>query len=409
MKVAYVVSRYPHISHTFIRREVEALRDEGVEVHTFTVRRSEEEDRFSAADREAAATTTPILPVPLLTLLRSHVTAIRRSPTAYVRTLVTTVRGAPTGIHSSTWAFFYFLEGIVLWWHCDQRGIRHVHAHFANVGCDVARVAARFGRGSDPDGRWSWSFTMHGYTEFSDVSRYDLPGKANDADAVVAISDFARSQLVISSDPPTWPRLHIVHCGIDVNEFSPTTPSDEPGPLRVLFLGRLVFEKGPVVLVEAVRLLRDSGMAIHLTLVGEGPARADIARLVVEAGLEANVTMVGAVPPDEAPSHYHQADVFCLPSFAEGLPVVLMEAMSCCLPVVTTYVNGIPELVTDGVEGRTVTPGRSDRIADALRDMSLPERRREMGVAGRKKVEREFDITMVGPELVAIFRTLPGT
>jgi colanic acid/amylovoran biosynthesis glycosyltransferase len=121
------------------------------------------------------------------------------------------------------------------------------------------------------------------------------------------------------------------------------------------------------------------------------------------------VTLLGAVAPEEARSHYHRADVFCLPSFAEGVPVVLMEAMSCGLPVVTTYITGIPELVTDGVEGHTVTPGRADLVAEALRKLSDPARRRAMGEAGRTKVEREFDIATVGPQLVAVFEALPGT
>jgi colanic acid/amylovoran biosynthesis glycosyltransferase len=409
VKVAYVASRYPHISHTFIRREVEALRAEGVEVHTFTVRSSEAEAHFGPADREAERTTTAILPISPVRLARIQLAALRRSPEAYLRTLLATVRGAPVGLRSWVWALFYFLEGTVLWWHCDRRGVRHVHAHFANVGADVARVAARFGRASDGEGTWSWSFTMHGYAEFYEMKGHDVPGKANDADAVVCISDYARSQLVMWTEPPAWSRFHIVHCGVDVDEFTPAPLVTEPHPLRLLFLGRLVVEKGPVVLVEALGLLRAGGIDAELTMVGEGPARAEIERTVHELGLDDHVVLLGAVPSDEARSHYQRADVFCLPSFAEGVPVVLMEAMSCALPVVTTYITGIPELVTDGVEGHTVTPGRADRVADALRGLTNPERRREMGEAGRQKVARDFDITTVGPQLVAVFETLPGT
>jgi glycosyltransferase involved in cell wall biosynthesis len=319
------------------------------------------------------------------------------------------VRDAPEGPRRRIWAGFYFVEGVELWWQCSGRGIRHIHAHFANVGADLARVAARFGRDSDPDEAWSWSFTMHGYTEFSDVSRFDLPGKANDADAVVCISDYARSQIMMLCEPDRWPRLHIVHCGVDVRQFSPLVSPSEPHPLRLLFLGRLVFEKGPVVLVEALGLLRASGVDAELTIVGEGPARQRIEQSVRDLGLTDHVELVGAVPPNEARTHYQRADVFCLPSFAEGVPVVLMEAMSCGLPVVTTYITGVPELVTDGVEGFTVTPGRADRIADALRELTDSERRRAMGTSGRKKVEVEFDLTMVGPLMQAVFEPLPGT
>jgi colanic acid/amylovoran biosynthesis glycosyltransferase len=409
VRVAYIASRYPHVSHTFIRREVEALRDQGVQVQTFTVRPSEGEAAFGAADRAEEQSTTSILPVSAVRLARVQLGALRRSPQAYLSTLLATVKEAPLGLRKWVWALFYFLEGIVLWSHCDRLGIRHVHAHFANVGADVARVAARFGRAADDEGRWSWSFTMHGYTEFNDVSAFGLSGKANDADAVVCISEYARSQLVMWTEPPAWSRFHIVHCGVDVGEFTLAPVAPEPHPLRLLFLGRLVVEKGPVVLVEALGLLRASGVDAVLTIVGEGPARPEIERSVAELGLGDHVSLVGAVPSDEARAHYHRADVFCLPSFAEGVPVVLMEAMSCGLPVVTTYITGIPELVTDGVEGCTVTPGRADRVADALRTLTDPARRRAMGEAGRQKVEREFDITTVGPQLVAVLEALPGT
>ena len=251
---------------------------------------------------------------------------------------------------------------------------------------------------------------MHGYTEFSDVSRFDLAGKANDADAVVCISDYARSQIMMLCEPDRWPRLHIVHCGVDVRQFSPLASPSEPHPLRLLFLGRLVFEKGPIVLVEALGLLRAGGVDAQLTIVGRGtrPTSRSNSRSATSGSTD-HVELVGAVPPNEARDHYQRADVFCLPSFAEGVPVVLMEAMSCGLPVVTTYITGIPELVTDGVDGFTVTPGRADRLADALRELTDSERRREMGTSGRKKVEMEFDLTTVGPLMQAVFEPLPGT
>jgi colanic acid/amylovoran biosynthesis glycosyltransferase len=409
VKVAYIASRYPHISHTFIRREVEALRAEGVEVHTFTVRSSEAEAHFGPADREAERTTTAILPISPVRLVRIQLAALRRSPDAYLRTLLATVRGAPVGLRSWVWALFYFLEGTVLWWHCDRRGVRHIHAHFANVGAEVARVATRFGRGADGVDSWSWSFTMHGSAEFYEMTGFDVPGKAGDADAVICISHYTRSQLVMWTDPPAWSRFHIVHCGVDVHEFTLAPVDTGPHPLRLLFLGRLMVGKGLVVLVEALGLLRFAGVEAELTIVGEGPARPEIERTIAQLGLRAHVTLLGAVAPEEARSHYHRADVFCLPSFAEGVPVVLMEAMSCGLPVVTTYITGIPELVTDGVEGHTVTPGRADLVAEALRKLSDPARRRAMGEAGRTKVEREFDIATVGPQLVAVFEALPGT
>jgi colanic acid/amylovoran biosynthesis glycosyltransferase len=407
MKVAYIASRYPHISHTFIRREIDALRAAGVEVDTFTVRRSEASDHFSYADMEADRTTTAILPISWARLLKAHGTALRRNARAYVRTLLDTVLAPATGMRMRIWRAFYFIEGMVLWWECERRGIRHVHAHFANVGADVARVAATYGR-TDTGGRWSWSFTMHGYTEFFDMRHFDLPRKTDDADAVVCISDFARSQLMIATPPETWEHLHIVHCGINVGDFVPGPERPDDGTLNILSLGRMVVEKGPRQLVEALALVVRSGVDATVTFAGDGPARASTAALAAELGVADRVTFLGAVRPDHVIDQYHAADVFCLPSFAEGVPVVLMEAMSCQLPVVTTYITGIPELVTDGVNGHTVTPGRADLLADAICGLVDPEIRRRMGVAGRSVVEREYDISSVGPQLRDLLADLPG-
>ncbi len=406
MRLAYIASRYPHLSHTFIRREVEALRAEGVEVDTFSIRPSESGGHFGAAEREAERSTTTILPVRASTLLRAHLAALGRSPGAYVRTLAATVRSSPPGVRHRTWAVFYFVEGVVLWWHCQRRGIHHVHAHFANVGADVARAAARFGRAADAAGEWSWSFTMHGYTEFTDLTRWELPGKASDADAVVCISDYARSQLMLITDPERWPRFHMVHCGIDVGEFSPAPAPASDGPLRVLSVGRLVPEKGTLLAVEAVALLKARGVDVELTLAGDGPSRGAIEERAAELGVAEQVRLVGAVPPDEVVHLYQAADVFCLPSFAEGVPVVLMEAMACGVPVVATYITGVPELVTDGVEGFTITPGRADLVADALARLVDPGLRQRMGRAGRAKVEAGYDIAAVGPQLVEVFASI---
>ena len=408
MKIGYVASRYPDVSHTFIRREVESLIADGVDVTTFTVRRSERAEHFGPADRVADSTTTSILPISALALARFQLAALVRSPSAYLSTFVATMRSAPIGLRSWIWAVFHFLEGIVLWNHCRRMGIRHLLADFAIVGADGCGVVARFGGASDGPEEWAWSFSMHGSTEFYNVRAFDLEGKVDDADGIVCISDFARTQIMMHGRAGTEERVAIVHCGVDLTEYAPGPPEEGDHPLRVLFLGRLVVEKGPVVLVEAIGLLAASGVDVHLTMAGDGPARPAVEALIRRLGLEDRVELLGTVPPNETRDLYRSADVFCLPSFAEGLPVVLMEALACSVPVVTTYITGIPELVTDGVNGYMVTPGRADLVAEALRSLTDPGRRAEMGVAGRRSVEREFDITTIGAKLRTFFARMPG-
>jgi colanic acid/amylovoran biosynthesis glycosyltransferase len=411
VKVAYIASRYPHVSHTFIRREVESLRALGVEVHTFSTRPSETASGFGPADELAAQSTTYLLPVAAGVLVRSHLQALRRSPSGYVRTLAHTFRGSPPGVKNHLWRLFYLVEGILLWAHCRDRGVRHVHAHFANVGADVARVAARFGSQVGRDGPWSWSFTMHGATEFYDVADHDLAGKSADADAVLCISDYCRSQLMYLTQPEAWERFHVVHCGVDLDAFRPSDRSaeaGEPAPLRVLAVGRLTAAKGFQILIEAVADLVRRGVDIELTIAGEGPDRRDIEKLVAELGVGDRVRLPGMVPPNEVRAYYDASDVFCLSSFAEGVPVVLMEAMACGLPVVSSGITGVPELVEEGVSGFLVPPARPDLLADALDRLTDPAVRSRMGEAGRSKVGRSYDIAKVGPQVRAVLELMPG-
>lgn len=400
MKVAYLTSRYPSLSHTFIAREVAALRRRGLEIDTFSVRRTDPALVLSQADRDAHATTEALLPpTPGALAAAAVAAAIRPRHTAHLLRSALLRRGR--GPKRTLWQLFYAVEAVLLWRRCRRAATSHVHAHFANVGADVARLAAVFGG----DG-WTWSFTMHGPTEFADVSGFDLAGKVEDAAFVICISDFCRSQLMALVDPVHWAKLLVVHCGIDLSQFEPVERAPRRGaPLRVLCVGRLVPEKGQSVLLDALARLRDAGTAVEVTLVADGPCRAALERQADELGVAGAVTFTGNVGQDEIADRYREADVFCLPSFAEGVPTVLMEAMATGLPVVSTSIAGIPELVTDGESGLLVAPGRADLLADALRMLAHdPDRRSAMGRAGRATVQKEFDVDGTSAALASIFR-----
>lgn len=400
IRLAYLASRYPAVSHTFIEREVAGLRRRGVAVDTFSVRAVDEADALSGDDRRSLATTTSLLPLGPRGAVALATTALRH-PRAVVALVSTAVRG--TGRVRPRRAA-YALEAVVLHHHLARRGIRHVHAHFANVAADVAALTAELGRRLDGSG-WTWSFTMHGPTEFADVEGFALPWKVAHADAVVCISDFCRSQLMGLVTEAAWPKLHVVHCGVPLESFVPIERT-AGGPLRVLCVGRLVPEKGQALLLDAVRRLLDDGVDVRLTLVGDGPRRAALETRAADLGLGDAVSFAGAVGQDEIRTHYAEADVFALPSFAEGVPVVLMEAMATGLPVVTTRIAGIAELVEDGVSGCVLPPGRADLLADALAALAAdPERRQRMGKAGRAAVEAGFDIERSAAELVSCFAT----
>jgi colanic acid/amylovoran biosynthesis glycosyltransferase len=416
VRMAYLCGQYPAISHTFVLREVEALRRRGVEIDTFSIRRASADHLLADADRVAFQTTFAILPPRPIRLLGAHLRLAMRAPGAYLRTLARALRLAPAGLRGHLWQVFYFGEAVVLWEECRQRGIRHIHVHLANVAADVALLAAELGSAVEPAHRWSWSFTMHGPTEFFDVGRFRLAEKLQSARLVVCISDFTRSQLMSFCDPAEWGKLHVVHVGIPIEQFTNPHEGEHDGSGshedqrganagdRILFIGRQVPEKGEGVLLEALALLAERGLEVEATLAGEGAARTDFEALAERLGIASRTSFPGAVGQDDICALYAAASVFCLPSFAEGVPGVLMEAMAMETPVVSTRITGISELIDDGRTGLLVAPGRADLLADALERLLLDSALcREMGSAAREKVIVEFNTEVSAERLHALF------
>ncbi len=246
---------------------------------------------------------------------------------------------------------------------------------------------------------------MHGPFEFSDVSHYRLTEKLRRVRFVVCISDYARSQLMALSSSEAWGRLHVIHVGIPIEQFTRHTAEDPPrSGSAVLFIGRQVAVKGQPVLLEATALLAERGHKVNVILAGEGLLRPTLERIADQLGLASQVSFPGAVGQEDIHDLYASASIFCLPSFAEGVPGVLMEAMAMELPVVSTRITGIPELVDDGHTGLLVTPGRVDQLVEALeRLLADPALCRKMGSAARDKVIREFNTESSAEQLYALF------
>ena len=410
MNIAYFCSAYPAVSHTFILREVEALRRLGMTITTFTIRPAPPDQVLSTKDREAAATTVSILPF-RARQLGAHLRLALRAPGTYLGTLRRALELSPPGLRGRLWQLFYLLEAVVLWNECRRRGIRHIHVHLANAAADVAMLAAEIGTRVEPERRWSWSFTMHGPTEFYDLRHFRLAEKTRSARFVICISDFARSQLMGLTDPDVWDHLHVVHVGIPVAQFTRRAQLNGVGRTpSILYVGRLVPEKGQAVLLEAVAALADRGEKVELVLAGEGPLRPELERAAARLGVAERVSFLGAVGQEEIHDLYERAAVFCLPSFAEGVPVVLMEAMSMGGPVVTTRIAGIPELIENGRSGLLVAPGRPDELADSIsRLIGDDDLRHELGCQGREAVLRGFDAEASASQLQELFaRSCPA-
>ncbi|MBS1884101.1 MAG: glycosyltransferase family 4 protein, partial [Actinobacteria bacterium] len=340
-------------------------------------------------------------------LLRANEKALVRSPGAYLGALRRSLGlSSPLAPRDLLWRAFYFVEGVALWGECHSHQIRHIHAHHANAAADVAMVAADLGTRIEPEAPWTWSFTMHGPTEFYDRRHYLLAEKARDALFVACISDFARGQLMAISRPEDWPRFEVVHVGIPLAEFTPAGDGAAPdGDPRILVLGRLDSVKGQAVLLEAFAGLIGGGRRAALEVAGAGGSLAELEAEATRLGIAERVDFLGPVSQARLRELYERTTIFCLPSFAEGVPVVLMEAMAMEVPVVTTRITGIPELVEDGATGILVRPGRVDQVEQALADLlDDPGLRARLGKAGRAKVAAEFDVEKTAARLLEIFR-----
>jgi glycosyltransferase involved in cell wall biosynthesis len=411
MKIAYLCAQYPAISHTFILREVDALRSLGIEIDTFSIRRAGTEHLLADVDHLAFESTFAIRPLRWRALLGAHLKLAIYEPVAYISTLALSLRLAPAGLRGHLWQFFYFAQAVLLWSECSKRAIRHIHAHLANVAADVALLAAKIGSAIEPERPWSWSFTMHGPTEFFDVRHFRLVEKLQSASFVVCISDYARSQMMVLGDPKAWEKLHVIHVGLPLAQFTPLVDENKPaGEPIVLCVGRLVPEKGQAVLLEAVALLVASGLELDVVLAGEGPSRADLERLADDLEIAPRVQFRGAVGQEDIRELYASASIFCLPSFAEGIPVVLMEAMAMGCPVVSTRITGIPELIADSHNGLLVAPGRPDELAAALKRMIAdPSLCHKLASSAREKIIRDFNAEHSAEQLYRLFaRWLSG-
>lgn len=396
--IAYLTSEYPKVSHTFIQREVEGVRAHGMDVITCSVRKPSTSDLTGPEEEEAFKDTYYILAAAKspLTLIGAHVSLLLGQPVKYFQALALAWRTRAPGIRNSLYQLFYFAEAGVLARHLQHKKVSHLHTHFANSGCSVAMLT------SEMSGI-PFSFMMHGPSEFFETDRWRLDEKVARARFVACISHFCRSQLMLFSDKAHWSKLHIVHCALNPDFYDRTNLERRPGK-HILFIGRLSGVKGAPILLEALAALRAKHPDLSLTFVGDGPERLELEAKTDALKMREAVTFAGFRSQDEVAKYLAKADIFALPSFAEGVPVVLMEAMASKVPVVTTRIAGIAELVEDGVSGLLVSPGDVEGLVECL-DQLLNDHdsRARMGEAGRQFVLSEFNIKTETARLNGLF------
>jgi len=395
MIVAYLVNQYPHVSHTFIRREIVGVEAAGVRVRRFAIR-PPGKDVVDPADIEELSHTRSLLAAGKVSLVIAAIMVFFRHPLRWARAFAVAWRMGRAA-NRRLRHFIYLIEAclFVRWLH--ECRASHLHTHFGTNPAAVALLTRILG--GPP-----YSFTVHGPEEFDRPDALSLREKIAGAAFVVAISSFGRSQLFRWARLEDWGKIRIVRCGVDA-AFLEAGPLPIPDNSRLVCVGRLAEQKGQLLLITAAARLAAMGHKFELILAGDGPMRPMIEDAIRENGLQDRVRITGWLSNDAVRSEMAAARAVILPSFAEGLPVVLMEALAIGRPVVTTYVAGIPELIRDGVNGWLVPAGDVSALVAALTQAleSSPDALETMGLAGAEAVRMAHNAAHEARKLAALF------
>lgn len=393
-RIAYLVNVYPAVSHSFIQTEIAALERLGLEVSRFTIRRAA--NGLSGDDLVEAERTSSLLEGNKIGLVRAVTSTFLRRPAKSVHAMWHSLRRTGSGVRGLA----YFAEAAALAQQLEQQGIRHVHAHFGTNPVAVARLASRLAP-------VTYSFTAHGPDEFDSPRVLDLPGKIADAAFVAGVSSFGRSQLMRWADPAHWHRIQTIRCAVAPHFLqAPADPASGYSTSRLVCVARLSAQKGlPLLMEAAAQVAKTHGFTIDV--IGGGDGRAVLEQMIARLGLEHRVRLLGWRSPQAVREALSQARGFVLPSFAEGLPVVLMEALALGKPVVATSIAGIPELV-DPANGWLVPAGSVDDLAQAIKALldASPARLMEMGREGQDRVRRMHDPDTNARQLAELFAPL---
>jgi colanic acid/amylovoran biosynthesis glycosyltransferase len=397
MRIAYFINQYPKVSHSFIRREIRALEELGLTVQRIALRGWDGElvDEDDVREREQ---TQFVLQEGIFNILLSVIKTIALSPCRFFSALKLALKMGWHAERPLPYHLIYLAEAcqIVPW--MKAFGASHVHAHFGSNSTEVVMLANVLGGPA-------FSFTVHGPEEFDKPVFLGLPEKIKRAAFVVAISSYGRSQLFRLVDQASWSKIKVVHCGLEKSFYDvasiPITANS-----RLVCVGRLCEQKGQLLLLEAAYGLAKKGIQFELVLAGDGEMRPEVERMIAEYDLKEKIRITGWISGRQVRDEILGACGMVLPSFAEGLPVVIMEAMALRRPVISTYVAGIPELVIPEINGWLVPAGSVAELMAAMEDMlsKSTEQLAIMGDAAYARVTERHAIDTEAKKLAELFR-----
>jgi glycosyltransferase involved in cell wall biosynthesis len=392
MRIAYLINQYPKISHSFIRREIQALESRGIKVMRIAIR-GWNDKLVDADDAQEQTQTRYVLREGAFLLFLAMLRLGLTSPIKFSRALVLEIKMARRSERPLPVHLVYLAEAcrILLW--LKRANVAHLHAHFGTNSAEVAMLVNVLGGPS-------WSFTAHGPEEFDKPHAIGLAEKIHRATFVVAISSYCRSQLYRLVKSRYWSKIHIVHCGLD-RQFLEEISRQLSSARRLVCVGRICEQKGQLLLLEATRILLAKNVDFELVLAGDGEMRPEVEAFIERHNLGAKVRITGWISNDQVREELLAARALVLPSFAEGLPVVIMEAMALRRPVISTYVAGIPELVTPGEHGWLVPAGDTAALVKAMEEClsASVSSLESMGRAGRAFVGTQHNVEQEAAKL----------
>lgn len=397
MKIAYFTNQYPKVSHSFIRREIRALETGGLVVERFAIRVNPDE-LVDPQDKAEFDQTRYLVGTSIWEIATAIIRLFLIQPIRFLSVLRSALKMGRRSDRGVLKHFFYFIEACLLRKWLKETGADHVHSHFGTNATMVALLCRRLG--GPP-----FSFTVHGPEEFDKPEFISLGEKIRNASFTVAISSYGRSQLYRWVEDSFWDKIHVVHCGLE-NEFHRDAPISPNCSHNIVCVGRLCEEKGQLLLIKAIAHLVKQNISIHLTLAGDGPIRPEVEAMVARYKLEKYITITGWISSEQVRDEILNGRVMVLPSFAEGLPVVIMEAMALGRPVLSTYVAGIPELVLPGENGWLVPAGDGEALISALYEiLQMSEDELQIrGMKARERVLERHSIDTEASKLLGLFK-----
>ena len=386
VRIGYLVNQYPAVSHSFIRREILQLEEMGIHIVRLALK-GWDNVLVDAQDIKERDRTEYVQKVGLPRLFVHAVTGLIRMPVRFARACSLTFQMARQSDRRLAIHLFYLVEALMVASLIKRHNVGHVHAHFGTNSAEVTMLAAVLADAT-------YSFTVHGPEEFDRAQAIRLSEKVERSKFVVAISSFGRGQLYRWIPPRHWNKVKVVHCGLERGFYNQgsTRPA---GERRFVCVGRLCEQKGQLLLVRAMQRLMAKGIECQLVLAGDGEMRRVIEDEITAHGLGERIQLTGWLSAEQVREQILGATALVLPSLAEGLPVVIMEAMALRRPVLSTYIAGIPELVQPGVSGWLFPSGSVEELALAMENclaLSSLEIER-MGNAAYRTVIQRHDIS----------------